>query len=220
MNRYEGMILPLNINAILSGHASTNVKTNHPCGNVYQVGWNSIAYFTRNGGIFEDFQIQCFSGTPIIAAPNNIRQVVTRGVATCTAVAIMRGNAMCLLHLDACDLTSHGQAVIETIIAQMTTGIGNIIIFASYIADSDEACFIEGLVQECQDVTGVAVHVRYIIRGSFPEYFGHVEFGVAIESGNLLLYGDRAIANEVLLIDREFLVPFDATQEQVDIALI
>ena len=173
------------------------VSDNNP---VYQLGWSSIAYFTLNGTDFGSFDVKCPDPKRaefIKEVPKNdekISTVVTRGVCTCTAVAILRGNAMCLLHLDASDLTSFGLEIIDNIRLYLKTGNGDIFICASYINEEVEDTFVQGLIDTCQDTfTNSKITTNIIHRGIVDEnLLTHLEFGIGVDENiNLpIVFGD------------------------------
>lgn len=225
INRYEGLVDVgnSNIHPILQGHQSTGVKNSKIYGATYQLGWGSALFFKKAGDYFRDFAIKKYLLNSTVENPTgNIIRVVTRGVDTCTAVAILRGSSLCLLHLDENHLSKHGQGIIECTMAHIRDDIGNAYVVTSHINDSTELSFITALVEECKDIPlNIANNIK-INRGNVSienNWMRHIEFGIALDNDALCVYGDKVRYSGQTAIRNEFVFPFTETQAQINIAM-
>ncbi len=240
MTRYEGLKFPINateVNPILNGNKITHVKESIIYNRTFQLGWGSYMFCTINDGLFTN---------PIVIVPKTahndspsgeFEQIVTRGVYTCTAAAIQRGNLICLLHLDASDIETKGNEIITRIIATLNNGNGDISIIASRIASNSEQRFIQSLYEQCHSIA--TVHSLVINRGNnitnalyMPSanpaateipaekrFFGHLEFGICIGSNGPLVFGDLVSQVPRSYRIKQFSLEFSDNQERVNYIL-
>lgn len=206
MERYTGLEKALNYKSILNGDDLTGVKKSQQYNKVYQLGWQAGIFFKKTGNGFEGFNCIHYGGFSKNDPQGDICQVVTRGVNTCTAIAIMRGEAMCLLHLDAHNLINpNGAAIIDKIKKHLMTGSGKAYLVASIIKGSDELKFVQELESMCK-MEEFNPSIYYIERGEVPNHCSHIEFGVAIEETGVEVYGDRYSGQQNSLVS--FNIPF------------
>lgn len=216
ITRYAG--LPSNmdvtvINSILKGNyivAPTNESVKNsiviPTGNneaVYQLGWGSVAYFRFNGGKFDSIEVECPRGRFGITLPSGseaIYTVSTRGVDTCTAITIHRGNRLFLMHFDVSDIEHENtNLIVDKLISYLEAETGNIYFYASYISDLEslkEIKFVVSLFDRCKEKFGEKAMKKCIINRDFVDqklnHQRHIEFGVAVDrdTNKLVVFGD------------------------------
>jgi hypothetical protein len=77
----------------------------------YQLGWNTVAWFTRDeNGVFTGVKAtNVKTGVEVPGfAKESFDQIVTRGVDTCTTAVVSKGDLYCFLHLDSLDIEPKG----------------------------------------------------------------------------------------------------------------
>lgn len=214
MNRYKGLDNPNNINPILNGDALTQVRLNKPYEEVYQLGWSSAVFFENQSGNFINLDIRDLQKNTVMLPAQPISQIATRGVNACTAIAIMRGNFMCLMHLDHSDLKNdvNKNTIINWVNNHLSHASENIYMIASHIPDADETAFVNQLSTMCTDLGTARINIINRGRMDSIDRFVHVEFGIAIDKNSPVVYGDKTR----FVIEKEFIIPFTANQEYVD----
>ena len=216
LTRYAGLPSNMNaavINSILSGNfivalPNESVKNSVaiPTGNneaVYQLGWGSVAYFKFNGGKFDYIEVECPRGRSGITLPSGgeaIYTVATRGVDTCTAIAIHRGDRLFLMHFDVSDIEHKNTAkIVDKLISYFEAEAGDIYFYASYISNLEslkEIKFVVSLFDRCKEKFGEKAMKKCIINRDFVDrklnHQRHIEFGVAVDrdTNKLVVFGD------------------------------
>lgn len=146
----------------------------------YHLGWASAVSFTLKDSQFIDVNLFLNNKDEQIRdeLPNDGKiQIVTRGVWTCTAIAIEKGGTYILLHLDEKDLIENNLNRIISTLPKSDTPVN---IIASFVNDNKEKDFVNDLAKRL-----AAQNVRFINRGNYvnnPYYFSHIEFGIFINS--------------------------------------
>ena len=189
MDRYTGLGIPSSFGGIFLGIEDTHVQENIPYGEVFQLGWGSVLYFEKQEDGFTNLLVQNLRSEKATSPAGAFRQVVTRGVNSCSAIAIMHGTFGCLMHLDARDLRSRRKEILDSVIVHLRryTGMSDAYIVASTIHDPEEIEFVHALEAVCRE-TQYPTHLRHINRGVVGTHYAHVEFGIADTDE---IYGDR-----------------------------
>lgn len=225
-DRYLGLPKPIDMyrNSIFLGnnHVTENIPIYESGKFIYQLGWDSWGFFGfSQDGYDMDSTIHSPRGaTQPISRYSNI--IATRGVQTCTAVAVMRGKTAGLFHLDEGDLINEAkrkkddkESIVNQSVEYLKKESGNIYIIASYVQSDTplEETFVKNLAAAFQKLG--EVNLVTFLRGSIndpPHLFGHVEFGLVLESGVPYVFGDVSSVGKRV----EFEIPFNADQMEID----
>lgn len=158
------------------------------------LGWKSVANFT-----FEDEMLKFNSGFTLgtgkktdITDANIVgkafSQASTQGISTCTFVYLSNGEDIWLFHLDVdCLNRSEIDDVLGCLKIKVESGQKKYKCIVSHIDDEDEKRFVEkirGNEAICELYTFNRGKVA--ITGTL----GHVEIGVCVDGGGLVLFGD------------------------------
>ncbi len=190
-----------------------NIWRNLSNANGYHLGWGSIMSFTSGGGNFT-FQNGISPAGPIVGGGIQGDQIVTRGVSSCTIIAVSLNNQHVMAHLDAHDLTPANLVFITTQVPPGPLAAGQPEIFISLhnLPGSRPAHFARELIEmyypgiphaagppaagaNLQNylTNGVPAghHIRFIDRTvNGNDMFTHPEIGMAINAaGQTEIFG-------------------------------
>lgn len=174
---------------------------------VYQLGWSSVVLFQLKDGKFDSFNIKYSKYSAANAIPprdKEIYTVSTRGVNSCTAVAVRRGDRMCLMNLDRSDLNAV-KAEFDNIFSYLAESDGIVHIWGSYANEenvAEEKLFVEEFIDNCSKKFGKAALKKGAIdRGSTKQnqYMRHIEFGIALDRDA----NDPAVFGDILSGDKK-----------------
>lgn len=175
----------------------------------FVLGWNSMVQFTGQEQGFEIGEV--VSDDPQYPArqipSQTVEAVVTRGVATCTAVVASNGSNFAFLHLDKSWLP-WGMGQLHNLNAQWRVNGGITNIFISYIDDRNSQGVAFAFANNDVQTAFPNAQLRLLNRGILKNTdMVHSEIGLGYaESGDVELFGDMLSPHlyELLQLNMEF----------------